>query len=267
ALSVRGWLEPKYFLLGSDWTLASDSHCMSYMSKMGGWAILDYGLNFAEKPWDWLQLGYASYLGSWSLMNTGTEESNYGYWFPGKENDGAMGWAFMEARHGMAWIRKETDRGAWYYDGEADLGLGATFRMAQTILADDPLFGWIAYGGTLTENKKVFRVIPRDGVRSAFSLVGTRSRLTLKLERDAFAAENPIVLSKDLRQVAFVLENNSGTPHQTRMEIELQGIKELKLSCNGQTVDMSSREAGLFSAELPVQEGNNQVSLSVVPEK
>ena len=48
-------------------------------------------INFADKPFDWLQLGYASFLSSWCLMNTDTPETNYGHWFPGKENDVAPG--------------------------------------------------------------------------------------------------------------------------------------------------------------------------------
>ena len=36
----------------------------------------------------WLEPGYASYLSSWALMNTGRPDTNYGYWFPGPENDG-----------------------------------------------------------------------------------------------------------------------------------------------------------------------------------
>ncbi|HMT68381.1 MAG TPA: DUF5695 domain-containing protein, partial [Bacteroidales bacterium] len=167
-LAVRGWLEAKYFLLGSDFTYSSDNHCLSYMARMGGSSILDYAIRFADKPWDWIQLGYASYLAPYALMNTGTPESGYGYWFPGKHNDGAMGWAFMESKRGNAWIRKEIDRGAWFYDGEADLGNGAIFRTAQTVLADDPLFGWFAYGGTLRSTGKSFAVEPRDGVRARF---------------------------------------------------------------------------------------------------
>ena len=31
-------------------------------------------------------------------MNSGTPESNYGFWFPGKENDGAAGWQFMSVQ-------------------------------------------------------------------------------------------------------------------------------------------------------------------------
>ena len=30
------------------------------------------------------------------------------------------------------------------YDGEADLGNGAAIRIAETVLTDDPVFGWIA---------------------------------------------------------------------------------------------------------------------------
>ncbi len=120
-------------------------------------------------------------------MNTGTEESNYGFWFPGKKNDGAMGWAFMDNKHGMAWMRKEVDRGAWFYDGEADLGNGAIFRMAQTVLSNDPLFGWIAYGGTLRETKTGFLITPKDGVRNRFSLVAGDRRLSVTLERDGFS--------------------------------------------------------------------------------
>jgi len=71
-LCVRGWLETNFYQLGADFGV-------SYMTAMGGWGILDYGINFADNPFDWLQLGYASYLSSWCLMNTGTPETNYGY--------------------------------------------------------------------------------------------------------------------------------------------------------------------------------------------
>ena len=66
-LAVRGWLETAYYLLGADFTASSDGGALSYMAAMGGWGILDYGLNFAAAPYDWLQLGYASYLSSWAL--------------------------------------------------------------------------------------------------------------------------------------------------------------------------------------------------------
>ncbi len=232
-LAVRGWLETKYFLLGSDFANSSDHHCLSYMARMGGWSILDYGINFADKPYDWIQLGYASYLSPFALMNTGTEESDYGFWFPGKQNDGAMGWAFMEAKHGNAWIRKETDRGAWFYDGEADLGNGAIFRMAQTILSNDPLFGWIAYGGTLTQTQSQFYVIPRDGVRNKFSVVTDNQRISVSLKRDGFVKEKEICVSKNLKKISMYIENRSGDAHITTLEVENHNDRRITLKLDG----------------------------------
>lgn len=226
-LAVRGWLETKYFLLGSDFTTSSDLHCLSYMAKMGGWSILDYGLRYASDPFDWLQLGYASYLSSWALMNSGTPESEYGYWFPGKENDGAMGWAFMSAKSGPAWIRKNIERGAWFYDGEADLGLGAAFRMASTVLANDPLFGWIAYGGKLETGNRIVSVVPSDGVRSRLWIVDKTERIGIELNRDGFMKEMPVKWVEKKGTIEFIIENRSGGTHKTRLTIISDRIWEI----------------------------------------
>ena len=93
-MSDRGWLETTYYQLGSDYR-GNLTYLLSYMSQMGGWSILDYALHFATDPTDYLRLGYASSLSSWALVNSGTAESGYGYWFPGKDNDGATGGGFM----------------------------------------------------------------------------------------------------------------------------------------------------------------------------
>jgi hypothetical protein len=237
-LAVRGWLEPKYFLMGSDFTTSSDNHCLSYMAKMGGWSILDYGVNFSERPYDWLQLGYASYLSSWALMNTGTPESDYGFWAPGQKNDGAMGWAFMESKQGNAWIRKTVDRGAWFYDGEADLGLGATFRMAATVLTDDPLFGWVALGGTLRNGLFCYKVNPRDGVRNRFSVATMDERFTIELERDGFSSKGRIKVNKKLHKIAFRVENRTGDSHQTKLSFFTLPGKEINVKVDGKPVEL-----------------------------
>ncbi len=90
----------------------------------------------------------------------------------------------MESKHGRAWIRKQVDRGAWFYCGEADLGMCAVFRMAQTVLTDDPLFGWIALGGELHEVSNGFLIKPKDGTRHRFSLATEDSRFMVELNRD-----------------------------------------------------------------------------------
>ena len=214
-LAVRGWLNPAYYSLGSD---DSESGGLSYMARMGGWSILDYGLQFAEKPYDWLQLGYASYLSSFSLMNTGTAESNYGFWFPGKENDGATGWAFNAQKYGRIWLQeRSTPRGAWNYDGEADLGLGAITRMASTIITNDPLFGWIAYGGELKVKNNTLSVIPEDGVSIRFGIVTSKFKILALLSRDRFSKTIPVVADKDGRFILFTITNETGKVHNTHL--------------------------------------------------
>jgi hypothetical protein len=260
-LAVRGWLEAKYFLLGSDFTYSSDNHCLSYMARMGGWSILDYAVRFAEKPYDWIQLGYASYLAPYALMNTGTPESNYGYWFPGRQNDGAMGWAFMESKTGRAWIRKDIDRGAWYYDGEADLGNGAIFRTARTVLTDDPLFGWIAYGGTINSNGRSFLVEPRDGVRTRFSVVTSGPRFTVELERDGFAAGREITVDMSLRKMNFIIGNRSGDSHKSALRIT--GDARVKVKVDGRSVRKEGEENGTKLFYLPVSSDSHVVTLKL----
>ena len=238
-LTVRGWLEPAYYLLGADFTASSDAGALSYMAQMGGWGILDYGLGFAAVPWDWLQLGYASYLSAWALMNTGRPETNYGFWFPGPENDGASGWQFMTAKFGRAWIRKDVPRGPWHYDGEIDLGYGGALRAAATIVADDPLFGEIAYGGALTAGKDGLAVVPRDGVRQRFSAVmgsAQNRRLRIALDRDGFLAGEPIRLDRALNRISFAIENRTGDRHRTGLDLFLPGRANYTVRANGRRV-------------------------------
>lgn len=219
-IALRGWLEPAFYLLGSDYRGGNSSrYQLSYMSQLGGWAIVDYALYHAHDPTPYLQLGYASYLSSWALMNTGRPETNYGYWFPGKENDGASGWAFLPEKYGPMWIRKEQGRGAWLYDGEIDLGYGGALRTAATIVTDDPLFGLFAYGGLLSETAEGIRVVPRDGLRKRLHLVWNKRRLHVILDQDGFAAEKPVIVDTDLSRLRFTLENRTGDAHATTLRI------------------------------------------------
>ena len=222
-LVVRGWLNPAYYTLGAD-------PGVSYMAAMGGWGVLDYALNFAPRPSDWLQLGYASYLSSWSLMNTGRPETNYGFWFPGKENDGAAGWQFMSSKAGNAWMGSSypggvtEPRGPWHYDGEIDLGFGAALRMAATIVTRDPIFGWLAYGGVLKENGNSLQVVPRDGLRRRFDVILADTaprRVKLELDRDGFVREGAIALDKRATRIMFNVENRTGNAHTTVLKLAL----------------------------------------------
>jgi hypothetical protein len=243
-LVVRGWLNPAYYTLGSD-------AGMSYMAAMGGSGILDYGLDFSPSPYDWLQLGYASYLSSWALVNSGTPESHYGFFYPGAQNDGAAGWQFMSTKVGTAWMGSSypggatVPRGPWWYDGEIDLGFGAALRMAATVITRDPTFGWFAYGGALTDRGDTLAVNPRDGLRRRLDVVipdrglpfnEDVARLKLELSRDGFAADGVITVDKALARLAFSVENRTGDAHRTDLRVSFPVATTYQLRVNGTSV-------------------------------
>jgi hypothetical protein len=232
-MSDRGWLEPTYYQLGSDYR-GNLTYLLSYMSQMGGWSILDYALHFAKEPAEYLRLGYASSLSSWSLVNSGTAASGYGYWFPSRNNDGAAGGGFMPEPIGRAWIGKQVRRGAWFYSAEEDVGYCGALRTHATIVTRDPVFGEFAYGGVLTRAGGAVSVVPRDGLRVRFHVIrpstsarGALSsvegrddqRLHMELDHDGFAKEQPIVVSDALDRLEFVLENRTGGAHETGLSL------------------------------------------------
>ena len=235
-MSDRGWLEHTYYQLGSDYR-GNLSYLLSYMSQMGGWSILDYALNFAKDPTDYLRLGYASSLSSWALVNSGTAESGYGYWFPSRNNDGATGGGFMPEPIGRAWIGKQMARGAWYYSAEEDVGYCGALRTHATIVTRDPVFGEFAYGGVLTRAAGSVSVIPRDGLRVRFHVVRDAQRLQMELDHDGFAKDQPVILSDALDRIQFTVENRSGGAHET-------GLWITGLPAGSYTVTVDGRPAG-----------------------
>ncbi len=268
-LSVRGWLDTAYYSLGCD-------PGVSYMAAMGGWGVLDYALNFATRPFDWLQLGYASYLSSWCLMNTGRPETDYGFWYPGAENDGASGWQFMSAKAGGAWMGSSypggvtVPRGPWRYDGEIDLGYGGALRMAATVVAHDPVFGWVAYGGTLVEKRGEVSVEPRDGVRRRFAAVlpgsgeGRPLRLKIEFERDGFAAGRDIVMDKALGRIAFDVENRTADAHKTGVRLSVPAGFTCKLVQNGRSVPLVATGDWDYPLRAEIDVAGPVVSLELV---
>ncbi|MCC7208738.1 MAG: hypothetical protein IT323_15630, partial [Anaerolineae bacterium] len=220
-IAARGWLETSYFHLGSDIRQHGNSNYqLSYMTQMGGWAILDYALHYAEDAARYARLGYASYLAGWALVNSGTPESNYGFWFPGPENDGATGWAFEPGKYTTNWAGKAQGRGVWSYDGEIDSGFSGGLRTAAVVVVDDPLFGLFAYGGILEVTGHSLVLWPKDGLRQRLHLLDADPALHITLERDGFAAESAIHVQRAPFEIAFTLENrSSGAPHTATLRV------------------------------------------------
>ena len=230
----RGNLENTYYQLGSDYR-GGLNYLLSYMSQMGGWGVLDYGLYFAEAPATYLRLGYASSLSSWALVNSGTAESGYGFWWPAKENDGATGGGFNPEPMGSGWIRKEVPRGAWYYSAEEDVGYCGALRTHATIITKDPVFGEFAYGGELTRKGDTVSVIPHDGLRARVHVVRDDQRLHMQLIGANYAASQPVAINDKLSNIQFTLENPEKTAHHAQLCISGLPAGEYKISVDDQS--------------------------------
>ena len=250
-IALRGAIEPAYYFLGSDFRGRSDSYTLSYMSQMGGWGILDYALNFADDPADYIRLGYQSYLSSFALINSGTPETNYGYWFPGKENDGASGWAFEPQKFATPWVQKSQGRGPWSYDGEIDLGFGGATRMAATVVTNDPIFGMVAYGGDLLEKDKLLHVIPKDGLRTKLYYRNGTNKMDIEMNRDGFAKGKPVIIDPTGKLLKFDIENRTRDAHV--LSLNVKGLNgRYQISANGKAVKQVQFNSGQTAVTIPV---------------
>lgn len=251
-------MEPAYYWLGSDYRGSGNAeYTLSYMSQMGGWAVEDYALNFARDPTPYLRLGYASYLSSWALLNSGTPQSSYGYWYPGKKNDGGAGGGFEPRPWGHAWLgNKAMGHGSWWYDGEIDLGFSGALRTAATVVSDDPIFGLYAYGGELQKTGSSIRVVPRDGLRDRFDIVRGNARVQMRLDRDGFAEDQPVTFTDKLDQISFHLENRSHDQHETTLTLVGLGTGSYELRLNNEHVTsfvMRDREEKNLKIPVPIK--------------
>jgi hypothetical protein len=234
---------------------------------MGGWAISDYALYFAQDPATYMRLAYASYLSSWALLNSGTPESNYGYWYPGKENDGGASGGFEPRPWGRAWLGdKEMGRGPWWYSGEIDLGFVGALRAAATVVVDDPIFGLFAYGGEVEQKNALTYVIPKDGVRARFHVVRGSQRLHLLLERDGFAAGPPISFDDALHRITFSLENRGGGRHDTIVHIAGLPPGTYQVAVQGRPLQTLTSHGG-EDQQVRVAMESNGASITITREK
>jgi hypothetical protein len=246
-LFCRGWLETAYYYLGSDYRGGGgNGYTLTYMSQMGGWGVLDYALHHTADAPPYLRLGYASYLSAWALMNTGTASSNYGYWYPGPENDGGAGGGFEPAPYGNTWLQQPHSRGSWYYSCEIDLGFCGALRAARTVLADDDLFGRFCFGGDWRDNGGLLEVTPKDGVRRRFHVMLSTGRLHVELDNDRFAAGQPIALREDLSEMRFRLDSDNPEDHTAT-------LRATGLAAGGYTVRAGSAVIASFDVQDAAQ--------------
>ncbi len=255
----RGFLETAYYHYGSDFRSGgSDNFCLSYMTQMGGWGLLDYALNYATNFPDYLRLGYGSFLAGWSIMNTGTPASDYGFWYHGLNNDGACGGGYEPQAYWDTWLGQPTHRGPWYYSCEQNLGFCGAVREAATVLADDPIFGRFCFGGTVQTNGSAMEIVPLDGIRRRFHALLAGGTLHIMLDADRFAAGQPLALNSDLSGITVQIESDNPGAHVVPLHLSAPVSGTYTIMADAAVVASGSLTAGQDTLiQLPVQAGAN----------
>jgi hypothetical protein len=164
-------------------------------------------------------------------------------------------------------LRKQEDRGVWRYDGEIDLGYGAAFHTARTIVIWDSVFGLHAYGGKLENSNSTLSIVPRDGVRQQFSYIMNDHRFHLTLGRDGFLKDSPLLISSEGKKFIFVLENRakgeqlnkaSEVAHTTILQIRSENMIPRRVTVKGKSVSIKVSTTG-WEVHIPVQKDKENV--------
>ena len=223
-LACRQSVAPHYSVMGSDIRGEGNAaYQLSYMTQMGGWALMDYALYYAPRPEETLRIGYASFLAPWCLINSGE-----GYpWWGREDNRGAAAWAFNPT-FGPMWSMEDTPRGPWPMDGEIDNGFSGGLWMACSILTQDSLFGLTALGAEMRMDEDAVIIKPWDGVRRAFHAMHLLPRrFHLRLEDDAL---HEIRVDHDGRWIRVGIENRHRKAHD--MTLLVDDGHEHRLTCH-----------------------------------
>lgn len=262
-LALRGLFEPGYANLGTAWS--GQYVNLDYMTQMGGVALLDYAYRFSDRPDRYINYGYNSLLASWALMNTGTKKTDFGYWYRGEQNDGAVGWAFSPYQNSRTYMNYiKVGRAPWRFDAEIDHGLTGGIHGSGVYLLDDPDFGLIGYGGNVRMDKDgTVSIIPFDGVRRQVRIM-TPVRFSVELMRDGFRKDYPITL-RGTEELSFCIENRSDKPHNTTIRAEGMPEGKYTVMTDHKMITTFNIEAGNahhpYYIEVPVTDKHTQMKL------
>mgnify|MGYP006960460640 CR=1 FL=1 len=261
-LAIRGLYEYDFNHLGTAWSGGKDN--LDYMSQMGGIALLDYSFRFAEAPEQFVNWGYSSLLSSWTLVNTGTNESGYGYWFPGKANDGAAGWIYSPYQHSYLWDLRtvKQNRGPLRYDGEIDHGLTSGIHGSGIYLLKNSDWGMVAYGGNIEMDKKgKVSIVPYDGVRRQLRIF-TPVRFGIELRKDGFMKGKAI--SCQGNKICFSLENREGKDHETIIVMETDTlVPHVSMPISNEELSVRKLSAGTYEVCIPVKGERTDVKIEL----
>jgi len=145
-------------------------------------------------------------------------------------------------------------------------------RMAATVVTRDPIFDWVAYGGSLKETKNALAVVPRDGLRQRFAaIVGERkdrgapvNRLKIELDRDGFAAGKEFTVDKALKRIAFTLENRTGDEHGTGLWLSPPAGTKYSVFQDGREIALGQTGNWDYPLRAELRAGKTQTTIELI---
>lgn len=160
------------------------------------------------------RLNYASKLGAIANVNSG-QISNV------PANIGASAWSYQSEKGNLGTLgvgggtNVQLLNGWRGMTGESDLNLwGALQNMSADVVTDDPIFGTIGYGATVSSDQSSTTVQPTDGVQRKLNLVS--QQLSVDLNSDRYTQA---VVGKNSADLRLDLANVSGAAHTGSFDV------------------------------------------------
>ncbi len=129
------------------------------------------------------------------------------------------------------------------YSGDYGMGFYGHAVTAATYLVNDPTFGWLGFGGNVTQAGDTVTITPKDGARSRLFIAPAGQWITLDAGRIASATWNPAT-----KAIALTLDPADATTPTARIRVEgtLAGTP-------ARTVRGGTMERGAYSVPLSTQ--------------
>jgi len=108
--------------------------------------------------------------------------------------------------------------------------------MALTIIVNNPLFVWLAYGGNLKISNEILEVIPADGVGIRFGFGTESSRIVAGLNRHRLSSKGPVFTDKMGKSFQFTVDNITGREHKIQLELTGTAGTIYHMKINGKKV-------------------------------
>ncbi|MHB9863545.1 DUF5695 domain-containing protein [Streptomyces sp. YIM S03343] len=198
------------------------------------------------------RLNYAAKLGTFSTINSG-QISNH------PDNIGASAWSYQSEKGNLGTLGTGGGTGVQLLNGwrgmtgESDLGLwGALQTLSADVVTNDPIFGTVGYGATVTSGYDSTGVVPKDGLGRRLNLI--TQQLSVSLDNDRYTAAT---VDSNNSDVDLTLKNLSGAAHSASLKVTglAQGTYAVKV--NGTT----QKKVNVYTA--PADASNLQVPTTV----